>query len=380
MTVAVKQMFDSNVYLQSQTPLPNQELFVTSLLPQVGFAWNPASNFGANLTYSPEVTFFHSEPEEDFVAHNMTLTLAGYAGKTAYEFTSRLIFIDGNSIGPTWTGPGGAPATGGTAVRDRRDAAVYHTGLRVTQSFGTWFARPVFAFYLHDFQTEQRSSPGYQNYVDRNELTIGIDLGWRPNDKTSLWAGYRYGTQNQAKLLAFPEEYDNTFHRLLFGLEGQPARWLKVSIALGPEFRHYGSGVPVTFGDHELVNLFCDAAVTVTPSTDDAFKLAARQFEQPGFGGRSAYVDLTYELTWEHKFSNRWSTDLGGRAYNTAFLQPVVRNDWVLSANMVVNCAITTHLNVELSYVYENGLTRNSNALGREYERHVISAGCKYTF
>lgn len=68
------------------------------------------------------------------------------------------------------------------------------------------------------------------------------------------------------------------------------------------------------------------------------------------------------------------------RAYNTDFLAPVVRNDWVLSGNALVNYTLAARWNAEMSYVYERGLTRTANASGREYERHLIALGIKYTF
>jgi hypothetical protein len=379
-SAAVKETFDSNVYLQSETDQANQESFVTSLLPQVAVAWNPSPAFGGSLGYSTEIAFFHSESSEDFVAHRATLSLSGKKDETLVESATSLVFIDGSSVGPTWTGPGGAPATGGPAVRDRRDAAVYRTSLQLTQNFEEWFVRPGFWFYLHDFQTDHRSTAGYQNYVDRNELLGGVDFGRRLSDKVSVWTAYRFGAQDQSQLLAFPEEYDNTFHRALVGVEGQPEEWLKVSIALGPEFRRYGDKVPAAFGDHDELNLFVDASSTVTPSKADTLTLSVKQFQQPGFGGRSAYKDLTCDFTWRHKLDPRWTVGLGGRAYNTDFLDPVIRNDWVLSANALVNCAVTSHLNAELSYVFEDGLTRDANASGREYDRHLVALGVKYVF
>ncbi len=379
-SVAIKQTFDSNVYLQSETDKAEQSSLVTSFLPQATLAWRPAPVFGVSLAYAPEVTFFHSESSEDFVAHRATLSLSGKQGQTAYESTTSFVHIDGSSAGLTWNGPGGAPATGGPAVRDRRDAAVYRSSFRVTQDFGDWFARPVFSLYVHDFQTDHRATAGYQNFVDRDELVAGADLGRRLDDKVSLWIGYRYGVQDQARLLAVPIEYDNTFHRVLFGLEGQPATWLKVSLALGPEFRRYGDNVPVNFGDRDKLNLFVDASATVTLSKADTLTLSVKQFEQPGFGGRSAYADLTYDAAWKHKFNQRWTAGLGGRAYNTDFLAPVMRNDWVLSANAFVNCAFNARLSTEISYVFEDGLTRDSGAAGRKYVRHLVALGCKYNF
>lgn len=377
-SAGVKETFDSNVYLQSETDKANQSSLVTTLSAQAALAWNPTPLFNAALNYAPEFNVFHAEDSENFTAHRVGLTLGGKSGKTAYESTTSLVFIDGSSVGPTWTGPGGAPATGGPAVRDRRDAAVYRSSLRITENLGEWFVRPTATFYLHDFQTEHRSTPGYQNYVDRNELVGGVDLGRRWDSKSAVFAGYRYGVQDQADLAPSPIQYDSSFHRVLFGIEGQPAKWLKTSVALGPEFRHFGNHVPTNFGDHDRVNFYVDASVTVIPSTNDSVALSIKQFEQPGFGGRSVYEDLTYDLMWRHKFNSRWTAGLGGRAYNTDFLAPVVRNDWVLSLSTFVNCNITTKLNAELSYTFEKGVTHDANASGREYDRHLVAAGIKY--
>lgn len=375
---ALKETFDSNVYLQSETALADQASLVTSLLPQLAVTWNAAPALNTTLTYAPELTWFHAEPSEDFVAHRTTLVLSGKQARTAYEATSSLVFIDGSSLSPTWTGPGGAPATGGPAVRDRRDAAVYRAGVRVTQNMDRWFLRPAATFYCHDFQTVLRSTPGYQNYVDRSEVTGGADLGRQLSDGFSGFVGYRYGVQDQAKLLAFPEEYDSTFHRVLFGVEGTPLSWVKLGVVIGPEFRYYRDDVPASFGDRHELNLFVDASVAFTLTKADELMLSVKQFEQPGFGGRSAYKDLTYHLTWKHKFDTSWTFGVGGRAYNTAFHYPAVRNDWVLAVNTFVNCAINSHLSAEVSYVHEQGQSLVPNTSGREYERHLVALGLKY--
>jgi len=380
LSVAIKEAYDNNVYLQSETPLADQASFVTSLLPQLGLGLQPDPAFGVSLNYTPEIVFFHSESSEDYLAQRAQFSLSGKLGNTKYEARTSLVFIDGSSTSPTWTGPGGAPATGGPAVRDRRDAAVYRSSFLVTQNLGRWFVRPSVSFYLHDFQTDQRATAGYQNYVDRDEVVLGLDLGVPATKNASVWVGYRYGIQDQAKLLTFPEEYDNTFHRALLGVDGELAKWCKVAISIGPEFRRYGDKVPMSFGDRSGTIFCIDASTTLSPTTNDTVTLSVKRFEQPGFGGRSTYDDLTYDLGWKHKFGSAWTVGIGGRAYNTDFLAPIVRNDWVLSGNALVNYTLAARWNAEMSYVYERGLTRTANASGREYERHLIALGIKYTF
>ena len=155
-------------------------------------------------------------------------------------------------------------------------------------------------------------------------------------------------------------------------------RWLQVSIALGPELRTYGDGVPVSFGSHDVQNLYAEATITATAGKSDTLVVTVKNFEQPGFSGRSVYEELTFDLSWRHRLNDHWTVGAGGRAYNTDFLYPVRRNDWVLSANGLLNFALTRKFSVEASYVFEDGETQDPGASGREYQRHLLALGLKY--
>lgn len=120
--------------------------------------------------------------------------------------------------------------------------------------------------------------------------------------------------------------------------------------------------------------------MTATASPSDTIQLSVKQFEQPGFGGRSAYEDLTIDLGWRHKIRQHWTIGTGGRADNTDFLAPIVRNDWVLSWNAFANLAITPACSAECSHAFEEGFTGDPHASGREYTRHLVALGLKDTF
>lgn len=335
-TAAVREAFDSNVFLQDVTGQADRESMVTTLIPSLGLSYRDGSAWQWALQYAPEAAFFHSESTEDHVLHRVGLNGSGKVGALGWDWQNGLVVIDGSDVGPTFTGQGGAPAAGGPQVRDRRDAAIYRGGVRVTRTVGKWWVRPVVSVYLHDFQTRHRSTPGYLNFVDRNDLNGGMDLGWEPETGTRVGIGYRYGAQDQAQLLSYPEQYDSQYHRILGLAEGSPRGWLTVSIAVGPEFREYGDHVPAAFGDREVLNLFVDASVTFRPTAADSLVLSAKQFEQPGFAGRSTYEDLTYDVIWRHKLSEAWAFSVVGRAYSTDFQAPVLRDDWVLSGSLAV--------------------------------------------
>jgi len=320
------------------------------------------------------------EPSEDFVAHRCQVDGIFQQPSTKVEVSGTMAVIDGDSEGLVWTGPGGAPATGGPAVRDRRDAAVYRGTARLTQEWGPWSVRPAITVYSHDFRTVQKTTPGYLNSADRSELVMGADAGRPMVSELKGWLGYRYGAQDQARLLDYPEEYDNRSHRVLAGVEGPLAGWLKAAVMVGPEFRRYGDRAPEVMGDHDVLNLFVDASLTAKPGTADSVVISARQFEQPGFAGRSAYEDITLDVGWRHVVNTHWTLRAGGRAYGTSFLRPMIRHDWVFSLNGLIHYDFTKRYSTEVSYAYEDGETQDSGASAREYDQHWVALGLKAAF
>ncbi len=212
--VALKETWDSNVYLQDEEPnraavpqavAPFQESFVTSFTPRLTLDYKPVAAFNAALTYAPEVVFFHSASSEDHVAHRGTLNLGGQIEKVRWDFPNTLTIVQGSREGLYFGGDplaapptgGNAPAIGGVPLRDRRAQLVYRCAPRATLPLGRWFLRPAMSGYLHDFQTEQKataSNPGYENYVDRRELNGGMDVGLEVAHGTRLVLGYRVRT------------------------------------------------------------------------------------------------------------------------------------------------------------------------------------------
>ncbi len=376
----MKEEFDDNVFLQDMTGLANHESFVTTAIPALGLKYSESPSLTLQANYAPEISFFHAEPTEDFVLHRANLGLTGKSGGTEWDWQNCLIAIDGGDEGLVFSGPGGAPAAGGPRVRDRRDAAIFRGNVRVTQAVGKLLLRPVLSTYIHDFQTRHFNTPGYLNFVDRRDVNGGVDVGAQLIPGLRGFVGHRYGQQDEAQLLQFPEEYDNSYHRLLFSLEGKPRPWITVAASLGPEFRTFGDKIPASFGHSDELNLFIDASLTITPGKADTLVLAVREFEQPGFGGRSIYEDLTYDLTWQHRFGTHLAIAISGRAYNTDFTYPAMRDDWVLGASVTVAWTFNPQLQSEISYQHEDGESRIPNTDARDYSRNVVALGIRYKF
>jgi hypothetical protein len=388
--LTLRETFDSNVYLQDVEPdlaqvpqaaQPFRESFVTSITPRVSLSYHPAQEFGVAVSYAPEVVFYHSEPSEDHVSHRGSILLRGTINDVAWEQPNNITWIDGGTETLYFGGPGGMPAIGGVPIRDRRAALVYRGGFRATWNFAErFFLRPVASAYVHEFFTEQRTDRGYANFVDRNDVNGGLDAGLRVAENTRAFVGYRYGFQDEGHLITEPSiEYDNEYHRVLFGIEGQPLPWLKLAVALGPSFHHSTARTRADF-DRDYTILFVDSAVTLLPTSKDSVIITVRQFTQPAFGSCSIYEDRTFDLAWRHTLSGQWLFGAGFRAYAGDWLSPVQREDWIYTASGQVAYTHNAHLNAELTYSYDWAESRVPNREGREFTRHLVSLAVRYAF
>jgi hypothetical protein len=388
-----KETFDNNVFLQNDEPSaaltnavrPYRQSFVTSLAPRLALDWKPMPEFNLAVSYAPEVVRFHSEPSENHVVHRANLTFSGQVGIVQWEQFNALTWIDGSREGLTFGITNragqlvGAPAIGGIPIRDRRAALIYRNGFRALHAHGDWFFRPVAWSYVHDFQTRQRNRPGYQNYVDRNDFTVGMDVGYRALPSAFVLVGYRYGFQQEPSYPWSDIRYSNDYHRFVVGLEGKLTEWLRIVGVVGPDYRDFNPHVPRGFDDHHT-RLYYDASAVVQAGNTDAITLTARQFEQPAFGAPSVYEDITWEISWRHRFSRAVAATAGFRAYGGDWLAPVRRDDWIYTSSVGVSWTPSAHLSAELSHSYDWVESRIPDTDGREFTRHLVTVAVKYAF
>lgn len=376
-SITASESYDSNVYLQDVTGQAHRQSFVTAISPFVGLEWEPGPELLINANYSPEIVRYHSEPTENHNDHRGNLNFAGKIGDATYEVLNSVTYIDGNTTGPTFTGPGGAPAIGGVPVRDRRAAINIKDSFKVQYPIGNWFIRPTGAWYMNDYKTDRRSTAGYLNYADRNDMNGGVDIGYKVFEKTYLVIGYRYGHQYQEAFLGNPTEFSNDYQRPLFGAEGSPLPWLKFSLLAGPELRRFGPNA--TGIDRNQDQLFVDFNATLTLGKADVVKISVNRYTRPAYTGRNQLQELICDAAWTHKFDAQWSTSLGFTAY-LADYAPVTRNDGIYTPTFAVTYQFNKHLSAELRYAYDGTNSEVPNTSGREYERHLTRLGVKYMF
>ena len=410
--VTLKETFDSNIYLQDNKPIPfnvlqaeaaglhpveaNKGSFVTTVTPKVGLDYKPSAAFNLSAAYAPEAAFYHSAPSENYVTHRGTLNFNGAIENTSWELLNTATYIDGSTVGPTFARPDDIPAIGGIPLRDRRAAFIFRNSFRLTQEVGNWFFRPVASSYIHDFKTDQhyltaaqKALFSYENYVDRQEISGGLDIGYDVGKKTFLVVGYRYGRQDQFTLpgaggTTLHSTYGNAYHRILFGVEGSPASWLKLAVLAGPDIRQFDSGTPAGFDRNKLL-YYWDASVTVLPDKNDTLTLKSTRYEQPAFSSFSMYQDIKTDLSWRHKFNDQFSTQIGFTLYVGDWEKPVNRDDWIYTPNATADYAFNKHLSAELAYSYDWVDSKvparvEQYTSSHEFTRHLISLAVKCTF
>ncbi len=400
--VSARVGYDGNIHLQDVEPSaasrlearaaglevldPSVGSLVTGIQPKLSASASLCEEFNLSTSYSPDFNTYSEDSGENHITHRGTLNLKGQIDSLTWELPNTFIFIDGNRMAPVYGRPGDVPAIGGIPVRDRHEAFIFKNSFKLTYRTGKLLIRPVATAYLHDFRTEQRPSGVsyiYENYVDRRELAGGLDLGYTIHPDTDLILGYRFGSQEQYKLLGVDCPYDSYYHRILVGLEGTPWPWLKLGVLLGPDIRDFHNprlddAVPA-FDQDELL-LFIDTTMTILPSASDSITFFVRQYEQPAFGGPSVYEDTTYDISWRHVFHPRFNARLGFRAYSGDWQGPVNREDWIFTPSAGITWKPHEHISADLAYSYDWVDSRVPNTEGREFTRHLVTLGATYTF
>jgi len=388
--LSAKFTLDSNVFLQDTEPSPlvpgaaeaSQESLVTSVSPRLAAEYKPGPGFNISGFYAPEIVVFHSEHGEDHVAHRAGVRFHGVVGKVTWQLQNSFTWIDGSEEGLTFGGPGGAPAIGGIAIRDRREAFIYRNSFGAFHKHGRWFFRPAVSSYVHDFRTTERNPaafPFYQNYVDRNDVNVGLDAGFKAFNDGYVFLAYRFGWQHEPSLPSVSYDYSNNYRRFLLGFEGKVTAWLKLSVFVGPDWRDFNHRPPPGF-DPTPRKLYIDGTAVFSATKADTITFTVRRFTQPAFGAPSAYEDITYEVAWRHAFSERLSGTFGYRAYSGKWLPPVMREDWIYTPGASLTFKLGGHLTGDLAWSIDDARSSIPDRAGREFTRHLVSLAARYGF
>lgn len=386
-TLGVRETYDSNVYLQDHAPSPaivgaapaQLSSLVTAVSAGVNVESRGATGLVVNGSYAPEVVRYHSASPENYTTHRAQIGASRRAGAVAWNVSDALVWTDGSKDSPIFGGPGGAPALGGIPLRDRRAALVNRANFRVESIAGRWLLRALASGYWHDFRTNQLRQSGCANYIDRSEVSAGIEGGYEFQPKTRAIAGLRLARQTQSSLFGVDSPFDSTRRRFVAGLEGTPYAWLQLNLLAALETRTFAAGTPVGFDRHKRL-LWIDASATATPTKRDTLTLTLRRAEQPASTSASVYEDTAGELTWRHKCTDRVTASAALKVWTGIWQLPAVRRDRVCTPTLQLQFTLNPHCIVEAAWSYDDATSGIPSTDGREFTRHLCGLSARYTF
>ena len=133
------------------------------------------------------------------------------------------------------------------------------------------------------------------------------------------------------------------------------------------------------FDNNEML-YYVDASITLLPTANDSVTLFNRRYEQPSFASFGMYEDITYDITWRHRFSAKWTGGAEFQLYIGDWQAPSNREDWIYTPSAFLNYSITDKLSAEIAYSYDWVESKVPATDDREFTRHLVALGVRYVF
>ncbi|MBC8096347.1 MAG: hypothetical protein H7Y43_11085 [Akkermansiaceae bacterium] len=382
-----KEGYDDNVFLSDADGLlQERDSWFTTITPKVGFNLLPLLPEQQTLktfsfSYAPEFITYHNEPTESHNDHRIAVALKGKADAFSFSLDNAFVYIDGEKTAPTYTNGLNAYAT--ATARERREQFQDRANVSVQFDQEKWFARAVSSLLYYELLSDQSTAPGYQNYVDRYDVSGGVDFGYKINGQVSATLGYRYGHQYQELVVGNALSASSDYQRVLVGVEGKPWKWLTVAIVGGPDFRSYADTAPVN--DRTPVKYYGEASITAQPTAKDTLAFKYKQFQWVASTGKVPYFDSSYTLTYNRKLTSKLLLDLSGRILSSDYTSALTaigaksnnRDDWMYTAATGLAYTFTPNLSASVTYSIDFG-RNNQDALTtvareqREFQRQLL--------
>jgi hypothetical protein len=398
LSITVKEAHDSSVFGTERNPalaglpeLANVSSWVTTVSPKVGFNLRPAFGLDKDSAisafsfgYAGDYAFYHSATTETNQRHNFTQQLKGKSGGVSFALDNSFIYVDGKSATIQY---GLTSAYGTASSRERKEQ--FQDRAKAILRFDNespYFFRTVASVLYYDLKTQLRqpvgSYAGWQNYVDRQDLNIGADIGYKATKDVSLWAGYRYGKQKQAALPWSLVQNNSDYNRFLVGVEGKLAPWLKIDLQAGPDYRSYTDGAHSGINGKNHTWLYTESSITADVSKTDSLTFTNKIWHWVSSTGVTAYRDSAYALAYKHKFSSAFSASLGVRALGSDYDLPATRKDWLYTYSAGLRYDFNKQVALTADYAHSNGENKlNAIAFpGREFSQDVLSLGLRYAY
>ena len=301
--------------------------------------------------------------------------MKGAGGPWTLLVDNTLVYVDGPTDDPFYAT---YSPLGYREARDRRNQVDESNYSTLRYDGKGWFARAVAEAQYYNLLIDEHNPvgayKGYLNWVNRDDINTGADFGIGVSKDFDFVAGWRLGQQTQARTYYSPGDSNNTYNRALFGFEGRPVSWLKLSLAAGPDWRRYGDGANsgVTGGRHTW--FFTESSLAATLSPSDTFTFSNKVWHWVSASGVSSYQEATSTWNYRHAFTASLSGSVGLVVQGVRYDTPNVRNDWATSFPIDLTYAFTRSVSLSLDGVGNRGRSKIPVAVdpGRDWDQRQI--------
>jgi Putative beta-barrel porin 2 len=394
-SLSVKEGYDSNIYgvsdnLPGHPAIANISSMSTTL--SASFALNLLAAFepqdggflkDLTLAYSADYAQYAAAPREDNLRNTLTFHAAGKAGPWSLVIDNTLLYVDGSKEDEFFNFYNNL---GYGVVRERRNQVQERNTSFLRYDATDWFIRAVYSASYYNLLIDEHNPvgayKGYANWINRDDVNAGLDLGYNVAPNFALVAGWRLGSQVQAHYYYSLVADDSTYNRALLGFEGKPLSWLQTQILAGPDYRRYSNAahLGLTGDRHTWFYLKGQLAADLTPA--DTLTASARVWHFVSSAGVASIQETIENLTYRHEFTRQLSASVGLNELGHRYDAPTVRDDWTTAVPVDVTYAMTRDLSVSAGYSATSGHSHYPVAVtpGQNFEDNIVSLSVKASF
>jgi len=389
LSLELKESYDDNLLGVSGDGMPKSYSWVTTLTPKIGIDLAPIIDSQhvlqvLSLNYEPAFATYSQASEENNIAHRILNKIKAKSENISFSLDNSFVYIDGSSVAPIYPAPDNVRSCYAHALpRERRNQYQDRTKMEFQLDLDAFFVRPTGTLQFWDMLTDQRTTSGYQNWVDRYEINGGVDLGRRISSQLAIFIGYRYGHQYQDTVINSNYTSTNDYHRALIGIEGKLFNWLTLSLLGGPDFREYDDNAPVN--DRNQVNFYGESSLTGEISKQDTVIFKYKGTRWISSTGQVPTFDTSLELGYRHKFDSKLIWNLNCQVKNADYTvgnldsgsAPSLRNDWLYTFSTGLSHDFNAHIGANINFTVNLGRNEQdiSNANYREFDEYLTSIG-----
>jgi hypothetical protein len=335
------------------------------------------------LAYAADYTTYAAAAHEDNLRNTLTLTLRAKSGPWTFSVDNPLLYVDGsrrdqffNTYSPL----------GYAATRERRNQIQERNTSILRYDAPGWFARAVSNATYYNLLIDEHNPvgayKGYLNWVNRDDINAGVDLGFKLTPGFAFTAGWRSGQQTQARPYYSLVDNDSTYNRALLGLEGKLLSWLQLQLLAGPDFRRYSDIAHPGITGSRHTWLYTQNQITASFSANDSLTASAKIWHWVSSTGLTSYQDTSYSIAYKHAFSPRLSASAGLVEIGARYDAPAVRNDWTRSYPIDLTYAINRNLSMSVDFTTTGGHSHLPAAItpGQNFNENLVSVSLKITF